>query len=767
MTKSKKSIEEEILPGIGLLSEKARQQFIGTEVWYLFNKIISELSAEYNAPLFLNFNVRNKPPINIPHKIKSFIEDVQHTTTYADLKQSIIKETLIRFYPTLTNLSKEQFITIASTEYSKALFCQPVNEHTKHQWLSDFKKDKSPQVLDILETARIDIIREELKKCYPYYVLLSESEQIILAQKTYSTTIFFSYPTSIAKTYWLTLWNTDDSSDALKIKAKEQQYNIHSRIKDFYWHYSYLDQNERSILAKTPYSLALLNKEKWLTAFSTDNSPDIIAIREKEKIRIIKNKIQEYCPETIYLNDKQRLELARTWYSQKLLPPHSMCENEWKQALANDNQESIQRIKKIVNDEYQYHLGFLFKNPQPDWQNIVREIYSDSIDSQQKISLLSNRLGKDWAYENTFLASMNHKMENSLMYFLKSPMQDAQKYANDIANAHAVYRFFGMSSENIVLGLQFELGERPGAMPVANLLDLYNYHRNRKTIAEGLNILKALSIPLNLFFDEYFEIGRFENNPLKICIRAFVPFVVMAILLTLGYSLVLPLATHVFLEYLLFIPSVYLSIAGASLYLHVRNEAYTSFMSWFYNGHFNSPLFLANQRLRMAFREEIDSNTEHSTAYLVSKYYANKFEECEKMEEAFSKSKTIVDSNDLKLYKHYSKLKFDLYIEWYDIHERKDVPIDEIPKIVQNRLAKDHIVLLKQIRSSHKDYIDKYSTHYLTFFSDERNKTLRDQSDFRKNKLIEVESLTSKIDEVIKGWDVEVELNQTEMPHFS
>jgi hypothetical protein len=136
------------------------------------------------------------------------------------------------------------------------------------------------------------------------------------------------------------------------------------------------------------------------------------------------------------------------------------------------------------------------------------------------------------------------------------------------------------------------------------------------------------------------------------------------------------------------------------------------------------------------------------------------------MEQAFSKIKTVVDSNDLKLYKEHSKLKFDLYIEWYDIHERKDFPIDQIPKIVQNRLTKDHTTLLKQIRSSHKDYVDQYSKHNLTFFSDESNVQLKNKSVCLKNKLIYLESLISKIDVVIKNWDIEEQLNQTETPHY-
>lgn len=744
-------IEETIMPGISLVNKEIRQRFISTEEGFAFDSLVNQINNANNAPIYIGaLGTTGIRRPNHQHDIQKFLRLVQNSTSYSVLKKEIIKQKLILFYPIFSTLSDELQNTLASTRYSLSLFTQPLNKEARENWLIDFIKDETPEIIEILNRCHLDIIKHELTQCYTYYESLTEEEQTLLAEKPYSN-IFLIYPPQLAKPLWLTAWAADNSEDARYVKENEQKDQIKSRVRRFYPHYEYLNDDERAVLIQKNYSAELLIKEDWLSAFANDDADDLLLIKEKEALRPIKDKIKTYYPGYIYLDQNQRHQLASTWYSKQCLSS-KMNKHDWLRALANDQQDFIVKIKQTIADEYQYHIGFLFKNAQSNWQTIISDMYASDTSPQEKIQFLQKRLNQDWAYENPLWESISYNIETSLNYFLHHPSEAAKKYVDDIANAHAFYRFFGMSSDNVVFGLQYEPGSLVAA-PIANLLDLYNYHKNRKILAETLNIWQALRIPLNLFFDEYLEIGRFEKNSLNICLRAFIPFLVMAFFLTLGYSLVLPLATHVFLEYLLFIPSLYLSIAAASLYLHIRNETYVQIIDWWYGGYLNSPLFLANERLEMAFCNEDTSENNVSLADCVAQFYTQKFEECEKVEEAFSKCKSHMNSNDLKLYQQYSRLKFELYLEWYDIHERTNVPIDKIPKIIHDRLKNEQADLIKQIRSNNNDYVSKYSNQFMTFFNDDRHKALRDKCALRNKRFVELESLTLKIDKQIQYWE--------------
>lgn len=755
MTKSRQQIEEEIIPGIGLLTKEKRLAFNSGEEALWFNNLVANLLNSQQSVYLIDLNFSRLRRATAQQQILTFFARIKDSAWYASLKNTIIQAQILSFYPFLEQLPADLKSQLASQPYSQAIFSKPMTVETKQAWFNEFICDETPGILDLVEQFRLSIIHQELLTCYPHYLFLNQSDQQLLVNKPYSMA-FCSYPTVVAQDIWHNAWINDDSQDALQIKNNERLASLYYNLEHIYPFFKLLDEHDRATLAQTPYSNTLLTSpspQAWLNAFEQDESENVAAIKEKHTLRRIKDTIRAYYPAYIYLSPNARDTLARTWYSAKLTSNTPLSQEDWLRALANDSSDNIQAIKEQAHQEYQYHLGFLFRHPTPNWQAIIEHMYAPNIATEQKIADLIHRLNQDWVYQKPIWATISYNIKNSLNYLLQYPIQGAQTYVNDIANAHAFYRFFGMSSDNIVCGLQFELGERTNGLPIVNLLDLYNYHKNRKSIKEALNIWQALRIPLNLFLDEYLEIGRFEKNPLKICLRAFIPFVVMAFFLTLGYSLVLPLATHVFLEYLLFMPSLYLSIAGASLYLHIRNEAYTNLMAWYYNGYFNCPLFQANERLKLALNEPSNTQKNHSTATLVAKYYTQKFEECEQIEAHFSKRKSFMNSTEIAQLVQCSKLKFELYLEWYDIHERVDVPIDQIPQIILNRLKKDRSDLLQQVRASNEEYVTKYSQHNLTFFRHSKNSQLRDDCALRNRKLIELESLACKITSVITGWE--------------
>lgn len=450
--------------------------------------------------------------------------------------------------------------------------------------------------------------------------------------------------------------------------------------------------------------------------------------------------IVKFFPELELKNNELSFLVSRDYSTVLLLSSvsHDDPQGAWVEAFCADQSAEAQAIQHDVFEHYNSYFGFLFKST-CNLRELLVMIHAMWFKRQaQPMKDIQEKIHNEWPDPASYAERFLTGVEESLGFVLKHPAKITQKYIDDIANAHIVYRFLGLSSENMVLGLGYE-----GLTgPYINLLDLYNYHRNRTAIAEGLGILHTLSIPFRLFFYEYADIARFEENPLVICLKAFLPFFVMGVILSCAYTVLLPLAAHAFLEYLLFIPTLYLSIAAAGVYIQYKNSTYTAMLEWWYGSLYMAPQFHANQRIESAFL----NNEELSTQ--VARYYANSLEECDRIEQYYAVRLSERGLDDVQMSRRKSnlKLKFDLYMEWYDLHDRQDLGTNRIPDIVTARLRSDG----KRLREKIKDYSDTWCDALdkkQSFFDDP---TFREKFNGLKQSLSYVEELELQINDHLK-----------------
>lgn len=427
--------------------------------------------------------------------------------------------------------------------------------------------------------------------------------------------------------------------------------------------------------------------------------------------------------------------LSQRWYSKLVLTySQQQFRNAWISAFCADDSEEVRAIQDQVYKQYNQYIGFIFREKQSlnKLMEIAYNLQFTYNTDKQRIDYLNRLLCSEWPMQASVYHIARSNVEHTLRWFLNNPTQKARDYVHEIAHAHAVYRFFGLSSETMILGVG-----REGLC--LNFLDLYNYHYNRKAIAEGLGIFQSLQIPLRSFFDEYVEISKFEKNPLYICLRAFIPFLVMGVILTSMYTLLLPLAGHVFLEYLLFIPTLYLSIAASSVYIDYKNSMYTVALTWWYGSLYHAPQFQSNERILSGFKADVTLSTS------VAAYYAHSFEACDRREQKYASLASTLTCEEVQNREKNQKYKFDLYMEWYDIHDRKNLGIDIIPDIVLERLKRDHERLEQKMKDQYKTKLFPDNTH--AFF---KKPVHSDSFSALKNKLLLIEDLKLKIENNLK-----------------
>lgn len=460
-----------------------------------------------------------------------------------------------------------------------------------------------------------------------------------------------------------------------------------------------------------------------------------IAQRSSAFKRLKAQIIVKFFPEIKFTDDELNFLVSRNYSTLLLNHAVSPGREAWVARFCADESPEAQGIKRDVFEHYDAHFGFLFKRTR-NLRELLAIIHALSFKPKaRQIKFIQQEIRSEWPNPSSYTERLFARVEESLGFLLKHPANITQKYVNDIANAHTVYRFLGLSSENMVLGIGFEGVPRP----YANLLDLYNYHQNRIAIAEGLGILQTLSIPFRLFFSEYADIARVEENPLSICVRAFIPFFVMGVILSCAYTILLPLAAHAFLEYLLFIPTLYLSIAAAGVYIQYKNSMYTAMLEWWYGSLYMAPQFHANQRIQSAFSNDEELSTQ------VAKYYANSLEACDRIEQWYAERHTHLKDEEILARKINLKLKFDLYMEWYDLHDRQDLGIDRIPDIVLGRLHSDN----KRLRGKIKNYSERWCECLYTKQSFFENPTFREKFHELKQGLFAIEALEFKLNNYI------------------
>jgi|GEM_PF-2373035 len=458
--------------------------------------------------------------------------------------------------------------------------------------------------------------------------------------------------------------------------------------------------------------------------------------------------IVKFFPQLQFSHDELIFLVSRDYSSLLLRHDFPYGRATWITRFCNDQSPETQAIQDDVYEHYERYFGFLFKKTR-NLRELLAMIHAlPSKSKAEQLEVIQSEIKAEWPNPASYTERLLAGVEESLGFLLKNPLKMTQKYANDICNAHMVYRFFGLSSENMVLGLGYE----GVPIPYINLLDYRSYHQNRKAIGEVLAILQTLGIPFKVFFYEYAHIARFEDNPLVICLRAFFPFLVMGVILSCAYTILLPLAAHVFLEYLLFIPTLYFSIAAAGVYIEYKNSTYTAMLEWWYGSLYKAPQFHANQRIHSAFLNDEALSTQ------VAKYYANGLEECDRIEQNYARCQSKSGLDDEQLLKRESnlKLKFDLYMEWYDLHDRQDLGTNRIPGIVLMRLRTDD----KRLQTTINDFSDEWCkllNKKQSFFD---RPTSRENFRQLKQNLFDLEALKSKINAHLEYAESSVEYQE-------
>lgn len=357
--------------------------------------------------------------------------------------------------------------------------------------------------------------------------------------------------------------------------------------------------------------------------------------------------------------------------------------------LSSDKPQTIiirEKIKKYFDNEF----AILFKtNDLRFFMDIYQKL--SKLHLRERNALLTRLLKEDWnIYFN--LNSALKPYRKVISKTLNSYIEPLYQYFEEMQNAHFFYRLWGISSDHMVVGTN---AENPW-FPFINIFDYSMYHSNRKTIYDAMNVWKALFKPLKPFFHEYVEMAQTEKNLLSMMFRAFMPFLIMSLVLSLGYAAVLPLAYHQLIEYIFFIPAFYFSIVIASQYIQIKNYLYLQFVQLYYGSIYKTAYFQADETLIRTFQSTELANQ-------VAEYYTSGLEQCDKIEKAYQNYHLNTQHIDAR--QDNIKLKTELSKEWRDF-KTSSVSIEKVAKTFADRMQKDKNFCHSRIKELISIYFD-------------------------------------------------------------
>jgi hypothetical protein len=307
---------------------------------------------------------------------------------------------------------------------------------------------------------------------------------------------------------------------------------------------------------------------------------------------------------------------------------------------------------------------------------------------------------------------------------------------DEISQAHVFYRFFGISSDHVILGTSLETP----TIPFINILDFYNYHTHRKSIHSAMNVWQALFKPLRPFFHEYVDLAQTEKNIIVICFRAFMPVLILSLVLALGYSAILPLAYHQLIEYVFFIPTLYFSFVIAGQYIQLKNYLYLNFIQWYFGSIYAAPAFKANSVLLEIFKSE-------ELTQSIASLYVLMFEQCDRIENIFSSMNGALSSQQMSNRRQNLQLKSELMSEWQDIRLGY-LGSEQIPKMIKARLQTDKASTLKSIKQFYEVYFNLNDTQKESFKLEYELLKARFETIISLEKKLESSDLSPSIEEI-------------------
>ena len=266
------------------------------------------------------------------------------------------------------------------------------------------------------------------------------------------------------------------------------------------------------------------------------------------------------------------------------------------------------------------------------------------------------------------------------------------EFVGRIADAHAFIQATGFSTQNESSFLA--------------ILDIYNYNRYNRQIAETKTIAAHLLSPLQVLYDEYKDIALYEKNGYWKTFRMAMPILIILgfiILVAIAFALI-PLALPELVFTATTIAAFFFGTALAIKYISTKNQIYKYCRNQYYGGAFEIPEFQVNDRMISAF-----GNQEH--ANWIRNYYIDELKRCDKIETDYQTKhiQGLMTQEDIESRKENIKKRHQLCLEWYDIHSNKDLGFETVAKIAQRRLQNaiaEEYQTLKSVLTEELDTLD-------------------------------------------------------------
>jgi len=372
----------------------------------------------------------------------------------------------------------------------------------------------------------------------------------------------------------------------------------------------------------------------------------------------------------------------------------------------NFEQPELKSFRNKLEAHYDDDFGFLFKN-----NRTLEQLLKLNSSKEQLIK----DVNADWGIESNHV---NDIYQTSYQYLFANFQLRLNNYGEEMLRAYRVYRFLGIASEHGTLNV--------GTHFTANIFELNAMHQDRHVIKSFTEILEALYKPIRPFFLELVNIAQTESNSFMICLRMFMPFIVMAIFLAFGYPAILPFALHSYIEILLFFPSVYLSLFVASQYVEFKNYLYLKFVEVLWGSKYEASIFDPTQKLNALLGPE--------NASLVKQYYILSLENCDSLNKMYSENECNI--NEKKLIQEVKKGLYDELQQIRSITTRSDIATN----IVKDRLGKYKSLFTEIYPSLVQSYVHSKEN--------EHKQSLKIQLDIFKKRRKLIEEIDSRLSEL-------------------
>lgn len=415
-------------------------------------------------------------------------------------------------------------------------------------------------------------------------------------------------------------------------------------------------------------------------------------------------------------------------YDLMLKQYYSLFPNQWhidhlKDISDTDFQDIKQAIKQRVDNNFdsvkqhvEYHLNrvLLFNVNEKSLQNFSQQLlqyecwyksalseYRNHLQEQftLQVNLLENYIKNNWKYSSNYFASDANKtiFEQGLSHlFQYADKSQAGQVLKNIADAHNFFQAVGMTSQSGHDGHTY--------------LDLFNYIRNQESVAETKRIISTLALPLRSLYEEYKAIAEYEQNELRIILRALFPIVIIGLVVALFCVLMTPVGLPEIVAFLLLIPLIYIGCALSSGIINLRNTLYNFFRVLWYGDIYKTPEFQVenNQRMLSAFGSP-------DAAIAVKDLYVTLLKECDQKELNFAhKDKPgqpgLLTQDEIdKQRKDNLVRQLALRLEWYDIYDyygKSNVGVDQLSQMVAMRINQEIQPIINKLRDDGRDYFN-------------------------------------------------------------